>query len=271
MKRICIYFVALLSCCASATAGPFSIPVERGPFAVPETISQVVISYKTEPVYKIQRVRFCNGKVCWYEDVKTQTGTKTVPYERMVLITGSRSVPPGAEPTPLAEVHRMLALLTPTKDEVLVDFGCGDARFLIEAVKKYGCKGLGIEIDLERAALAQRLVDESGVGSRIKIVHGDSTRLTIPDGYVGVAYLYPGTLKKLLPKIKNLKRFASYRHKVDGLKMAKYGDAYVWQKPKPEPAPVQQYASWGGYQYAGPVCNSSGCRMCNSIRRQLGW
>lgn len=262
-----MYFMATaLALCTVAEAGPFVIP-SSGPFVIsvpdaPTTFDQKVWTHERKPVY--QSVRHCQNGRCWYTNEITGYEWKAV--QKTVTVSTRRALPESASPTPMSEVHRILALLNPKKGEVLVDFGCGDARFLIEAAKKYGCQGLGIEIDLERAAMAQRLVDESGAKG-IKIVHGDSTTMNIKAD-VGVAYLYPATLKKLKPKIEKLTRFASYRHPVDGLQMAQYGDVHVWKRPE-ETQPAQRLATWGGSQYAGPVCNSSGCRMCNSIRRQL--
>jgi hypothetical protein len=110
----------------------------------------------------------------------------------------------------------------------------------------------------------------------VTIIEGDATQVDVP-AQVGVCYLYPDVLAALKPKLEKLDRFASYMHGVDGLAMSRNGDAWTWRKPQQvamqtqrEQVPRQQYgAVWGGRTYSGPVCNSPGCRMCNSIRSQL--
>lgn len=44
-------------------------------------------------------------------------------------------------------VHEILALLNLTPDDLLVDLGCGDGRFCIEAVRLYGCRAVGLDIE----------------------------------------------------------------------------------------------------------------------------
>ena len=71
-------------------------------------------------------------------------------------------------PTAHEVVDRMLALAEVTKDDVVFDLGSGDGRIPIAAAKKYGAKGVGLDIDPDRikeswinakAAGVERLVD----------------------------------------------------------------------------------------------------------------
>jgi precorrin-6B methylase 2 len=71
-------------------------------------------------------------------------------------------------PTAHEVVERMLALAEVTKDDVVFDLGSGDGRIPIAAAKKYGAKGVGLDIDPDRikeswinakAAGVERLVD----------------------------------------------------------------------------------------------------------------
>src|ERR1044071_1241358 len=50
-------------------------------------------------------------------------------------------------PTPQDVVDRMLALAGVTKNDYVIDLGCGDGRIPITAAKKYGARGLGVDID----------------------------------------------------------------------------------------------------------------------------
>ena len=60
---------------------------------------------------------------------------------------------PGADihyvPTPDAVVSAMLDLAGVTAADLVYDLGSGDGRIVIEAARKYGARGVGIEIDPE--------------------------------------------------------------------------------------------------------------------------
>lgn len=169
-----------------------------------------------------------------------------------------------AAPTPQAEVERILAILQPRANETFVDYGCGDGRWCITAAQKYGCRAVGVEIDPERAAQARAAAAMAGLSGKIEIIEGDATQVDVKAD-VAVVYLWPDTLEALKGKLQQCDRFASVQHRVPGLAMTQYGDAYVWQKPRQVRGVV-----WGGRTYYGPVCNSRSCAMCNAIRRGLG-
>jgi len=172
-----------------------------------------------------------------------------------------------AQPTPHAEVHRILSELRLKPGETFVDYGCGyDARFCIAAASLYGVDAIGVEIDPGRAESAKRRVAALGLSDKVTIIEGDATAVDV-DADVGVAYLWPETLKALRPKLERLDRFASVNHRVPGLEMKPNGDAFVWTKPEDPPElqtvsiPFPEYAS-----YSAPVCNKANCSMCNKIR-----
>src|SRR6186997_766423 len=50
-------------------------------------------------------------------------------------------------PTPQPVVDAMLALAEVKASDVVYDLGSGDGRFVITAAKKYGARGVGIELD----------------------------------------------------------------------------------------------------------------------------
>lgn len=190
----------------------------------------------------------------------------------------SRLAVDGAAHTPLAEIVRVLSLL-PKPEIGFVDFGCGyDARWCIAAAEKWACHVTGIELDPARAAAARERVKNLGLDHLITIVEGDALTADVR-GDVAVVYLYPDVLAKLKSRLETFKAVASYMHQVPGLLMQRSGDSWIYRQPT-IPTP-QTYATvqisvprgravWQGVQYSGPVCNSPGCRMCASIRSQLG-
>jgi methylase of polypeptide subunit release factors len=50
-------------------------------------------------------------------------------------------------PTPQSVVDRMLQLAKVGPEDFVIDLGSGDGRIVITAAKKYGARGLGIEIE----------------------------------------------------------------------------------------------------------------------------
>ena len=52
-------------------------------------------------------------------------------------------------PSPPYVVERMLQLAEIKKGDVLYDMGSGDGRIVIEAAKKYGIRGVGIDLNTE--------------------------------------------------------------------------------------------------------------------------
>lgn len=184
-----------------------------------------------------------------------------------VWLYGTVSSSVEQSPTPVVEVQRVMRELNPQPNETFVDYGCGDARWLIEAASRYKCRAIGIELDPAQAARARQAVWSAGLADKVQIIEGDALKVDV-NAQVGVVYLYPDVLVKLKPKLLKLNRFASYMHKVDGVTMTQTGDAWVWRKPI-----VVQYtqptAVWGGQTYTGRVCTSPNCQMCNEIARQL--
>jgi uncharacterized protein (TIGR03000 family) len=82
-------------------------------------------------------------------------------------------------PSPDEVVVKMLEFARVGKDDIVYDLGCGDGRIVIAAARKYGARGVGIDIDPARVKEALALVDREKVGDRVEIRHGDA--LKIPD------------------------------------------------------------------------------------------
>src|SRR3970040_2178671 len=66
-------------------------------------------------------------------------------------------------PTPHDVVEEMLKLAGVKKDDVAYDLGCGDGRIVIQAAKKYGARGVGIDIDAERIRESKENAQREGV------------------------------------------------------------------------------------------------------------
>jgi SAM-dependent methyltransferase len=113
----------------------------------------------------------------------------------------------------------MLAVARLKKHDLLYDVGCGDGRVIELAVRDYPCRAVGIEIDAGVAASARaRLRNLSGLPKRWRITTGDATRYDLSEATVACLYLFPETLKKIVPKLTGCTRILSYSHPVPGYK-----------------------------------------------------
>ena len=85
-------------------------------------------------------------------------------------------------PTPDDIVDKMCELAKVTKDDVVHDYGCGDAIMIIRAVQKFGAKkGWGNEYDPKILADAKAKVKAANLEDRITVVQGDILKMTEKD------------------------------------------------------------------------------------------
>jgi cyclopropane fatty-acyl-phospholipid synthase-like methyltransferase len=106
-------------------------------------------------------------------------------------------------PTPPAVVDGMLQLAKVTSADVVYDLGCGDGRIVIEAAKKYGAQGVGIDIDPKRIEEANENAKEAGVTDKVTFLVGDLFEANISRATVVMLYLLPSLNKKLMPKLQS--------------------------------------------------------------------
>ena len=105
------------------------------------------------------------------------------------------------EPTPIDVVQAMLKLAAVRADELVADLGCGDGRIVIEAVRRYGARGLCVDIDPRRIAEAQRNAAEAGVAERITFLTQDLFAVELKSVTVVMLFLSADFNLKLRPKL----------------------------------------------------------------------
>lgn len=119
-----------------------------------------------------------------------------------------------ATPEPIVDIMLVLARLT--EDDVLLDPGCGDGRFLIKSVQRYGCKAIGVEIDPKTADLAEKAIKEAGVEKQVLVVRGDATKHQLGIATAVTCYLYPDTIENIVPNVPGARIIVSYQHPIPG-------------------------------------------------------
>lgn len=102
-------------------------------------------------------------------------------------------------PTPQDVVDRMLVLAGIQKNDFVVDLGCGDGRIPVTAAKKYGARGLGVDIDPVRIAEANANAKAAGVEHLVTFKLQDAMKTDVSSATVVTTYLLSASNLKLRP------------------------------------------------------------------------
>lgn len=102
--------------------------------------------------------------------------------------------------SPDAVVERMLYLAQPKAGERLVDLGSGDGRIVIEAAKRFGARGLGVDNDPRLVTLARENAKRAGVEALTSFEMKDLFETDLRGVSVVTMYLLPEVNLKLLPR-----------------------------------------------------------------------
>jgi tRNA G37 N-methylase Trm5 len=113
----------------------------------------------------------------------------------------SRDVP--YVPTTEAVVDKMLEMAKVGPNDIVYDLGSGDGRIVITAAKKYGARGLGVDIDPERIKEANQNAEAAKVTDKVKFKQGDLFEIDLSPATVVTLYLLPDVNMRLRPKLLN--------------------------------------------------------------------
>lgn len=103
--------------------------------------------------------------------------------------------------TPQDIVLRMLAMARVGKDDMVYDLGCGDGRIVIAAARRYGARGVGIDLDPERIAEAKANAGRAGVQDRVRFRQADLFKTDFSPATVVMLYLLFEVNLKLMPRL----------------------------------------------------------------------
>ena len=102
-------------------------------------------------------------------------------------------------PTPEDVVDRMLALAEVTKEDTVLDLGCGDGRIPIRAAQKYGARGVGVDIDPLRIEEARANAAKAGVQHLVEFRLEDALTTDVSKASVVTLYLLSSSNARLRP------------------------------------------------------------------------
>ena len=104
-------------------------------------------------------------------------------------------------PTTEPLVDYMLEMTNVGKNDVVYDLGCGDGRIVITAAKRFGARGVGIDINPERIREARANAKAAGVERRVKFMVGDLFKANFSQATVVALYLLPDVNVALRPQL----------------------------------------------------------------------
>lgn len=107
-------------------------------------------------------------------------------------------------PSEQVVVEKMLEMARVKKDDVVFDLGCGDGRIVVTAAKKFGSKGVGVDIDPARIQDSLATMRKAEVSKDlVDIRQGDALKVKdLEKATVIMLYMLPEFMEKLEPQIK---------------------------------------------------------------------
>lgn len=103
--------------------------------------------------------------------------------------------------TPHEIVERMLDEAKVRPGDVVYDLGCGDGRMVIAAAKKFGTRGVGIDLDPARIKEARANAKAQGVDELVTFRVADLFETDLREATVVMLYLLPELNRRLKPKL----------------------------------------------------------------------
>jgi ribosomal protein L11 methylase PrmA len=102
-------------------------------------------------------------------------------------------------PTSDTVVDAMLKLAKVESNDVVYDLGSGDGRIVIAAARKYGARGVGIDIDPERTSESNENARNAQVTDKVRFIEADLFESDFSDASVVTLYLLGRLNERLKP------------------------------------------------------------------------
>ncbi|CAM9361538.1 unnamed protein product, partial [Phaeothamnion confervicola] len=119
-------------------------------------------------------------------------------------------------------INVAVEMLELREEDIIYELGCGDARFLVEAVSRSGAaRAVGVEYDKQWAHRARERVRDAGLQGRIAILHEDVMAVPIGEATALFVYLVPRGMSllrdRLVEALRRGARVVSYVFAIPGL------------------------------------------------------
>lgn len=143
-------------------------------------------------------------------------------------------------PSPIEVVDRMLELADVKKGDIVFDIGSGDGRMVIHAAKKYGAKGVGLELDSKLVELARAEAKRQGVDHLVEFRQGDALKADLSAATVVTLYMLPSFNRLLRPileqQLKSGVRVVVHDYPIEGWNPAEWEEMPL-RDTRPEVTP----------------------------------
>jgi SAM-dependent methyltransferase len=143
-------------------------------------------------------------------------------------------------PTPIEVVDRMLEFGAVKKGDVVYDVGSGDGRIVIQAAKKYGARGVGIEMNPRLVDLARQEAKKERVDHLVEFRQGDALKADLSSATVVTLYMLPSFNQRLKPilerQLKPGARVVAHDYPIEGWEPIKWEEMPLMDT-RPEVAP----------------------------------
>jgi ribosomal protein L11 methylase PrmA len=145
----------------------------------------------------------------------------------------------GYQPTPRAAALEMLRLAQLSDRDTVYDLGAGTGALVFRAARLYGARAVGVEVEPIRVLVLRARRAFSRVADRVTIRWGNLFDLDFRGATVVTAFLWPGAMSRLRPKLEaELRpgaRVVSHCHPVPGWMAAAHDratDVYLYRWPE---------------------------------------
>ncbi|MHB8901475.1 MAG: class I SAM-dependent methyltransferase [Thermoguttaceae bacterium] len=122
--------------------------------------------------------------------------------------------------TPYDVIDAMLDAGSIRRSDVVYDLGCGDGRIIVAAAKRFGCHGVGYDVDPQRIKECHENVRKQKVEKLVEIKQEDIFSLDLSDANVIMLYLLPEMNARLVPQLKMLPpgaRVVTHNYSIEGI------------------------------------------------------
>ncbi len=135
----------------------------------------------------------------------TNSASVTSPVGEPTATPAKRELDVPYVPTHETIVDAMLEMAEVKGTDILHDLGSGDGRIPITAAKRFGTRGVGIDLNPQRVKEANENAQKAGVTDKVKFIEGDLFQHDFSEATVVTLYLLPEVNMRLRPKILEMK------------------------------------------------------------------
>ena len=116
--------------------------------------------------------------------------------------------------TPMSLLGPLLEFAQVGSGDVVVDLGCGDGRFVVEAARLTGARAVGVENDPVLVGLAAERIAAAAVGDQVSVHQGDARSWDLDAATVVLLFLPPHVTAEmvaaLLPRLRGHTRLIAH-------------------------------------------------------------